>query len=93
MADMNCHKVYEVLMSILSKYTQLRLAFLARKFTCGYDQMRFTSSIIHLPNYILSLYRLFIFTTTMFNLTHPVNFPCGRKPEQPEKHDFQQSVD
>ena len=26
--------------------------------------------------------------------THPVNFPCGRKPEYPEKtHDFRQSVD
>jgi hypothetical protein len=25
---------------------------------------------------------------------HPVNFPCGRKPEYPEKtHDFRQSVD
>ena len=22
---------------------------------------------------------------TMFNLSHPVNFPCGRKPERPEK--------
>jgi hypothetical protein len=30
----------------------------------------------------------------MFIQTHPVNFPCGRKPEHPEKtHDFQQSVD
>ena len=28
------------------------------------------------------------------NLTHPVNFPCGKKPEYPEKtHDFRQSVD
>jgi hypothetical protein len=27
-------------------------------------------------------------------LTHPVNFPCGRKPEHPEKtHDFRQSFD
>ena len=27
------------------------------------------------------------------NLTHLVNFPCGRKPENAEKtHDFQQSV-
>ena len=26
--------------------------------------------------------------------THPVNIPCGRKPEHPEKtHDFRQSVD
>ena len=31
---------------------------------------------------------------TMFILTHPVNFPCGKKPEHPEKtHDFRQSVD
>ena len=31
---------------------------------------------------------------TMFILTHPVNFPCGRKPERPEKtHDFRESVD
>jgi hypothetical protein len=30
----------------------------------------------------------------MFILTHPVNFPCGRKPERPEKtHDFRQGVD
>ena len=28
------------------------------------------------------------------NLTYHVNFPCGRKPEYPEKtHDFRQSVD
>jgi hypothetical protein len=27
-------------------------------------------------------------------ITHPVNFPCGRKPEYPEEtHDFRQSVD
>jgi hypothetical protein len=31
---------------------------------------------------------------TVFILTHPVNFLCGRKPEHPEKtHDFRQSVD
>jgi hypothetical protein len=41
----------------------------------------------------------FIFTVivillTVFILTHPVNFPCGRKPEHPEKtHDFQESVE
>jgi hypothetical protein len=30
----------------------------------------------------------------MFILIHPANFPCGRKPEQPEKtHEFRQSVD
>ena len=33
-------------------------------------------------------------TVDPFCLTHPVNFPCGRKPEYPEEtHDFQQSVD
>jgi hypothetical protein len=31
---------------------------------------------------------------TVFILTHPVNFSCGRKPEHPEKtHDFRQNVD
>jgi hypothetical protein len=30
----------------------------------------------------------------VFILTQPVNFPCGREPEHPEKtHDFRQSVD
>ena len=56
--------------------------------------------VLRLPNYILSL-DYFIFTTivilllmTVFILTHPVNFPCGRKPEHLEKtHDFRQSVD
>ena len=52
--------------------------------------------------YITYLPRLFIFTAcscditfiTMFSLTHPVDFPCGRKPERLEKtHDFLQSVD
>ena len=33
-------------------------------------------------------------TVGPFCLTHPVNFPCGRKPEYPEEtHDFRQSVD
>jgi hypothetical protein len=33
-------------------------------------------------------------TVGPFCLTHPVNFPCGRKPEHPEEtHDFRQSVD
>ena len=33
-------------------------------------------------------------TVGPFCLTHPVNFPCGRKPEYPEgTHDFRQSVD
>jgi hypothetical protein len=31
---------------------------------------------------------------TVFIIIHPVNFPCGRKPERPKKtHDFRQSVD
>jgi hypothetical protein len=30
----------------------------------------------------------------MFILIYPVNFPCGRKPQHPEKsHDFRQGVD
>ena len=33
-------------------------------------------------------------TVGPFCLTHPVNFPCGRKPEYPEEtHDFRQSID
>jgi hypothetical protein len=33
-------------------------------------------------------------TVGPFYLTHPVNIPCGRKPEYPGKtHDFRQSVD
>ena len=33
-------------------------------------------------------------TVGPYYLSHPVNFPCGRKPEYPEKtHDFRQSVD
>jgi hypothetical protein len=33
-------------------------------------------------------------TVGPFCLTHPVNFPCGRKPEYPEEtHDFRQSVE
>jgi hypothetical protein len=33
-------------------------------------------------------------TVGPFCLTHPVNFPCGRKPEYPEEtHNFRQSVD
>jgi hypothetical protein len=35
-----------------------------------------------------------ITSVTVFILSHPVNFFCGRKPEHPEKtYDFQQSVD
>ena len=33
-------------------------------------------------------------TVGPYYLSHPVNFPCGRKPEYPEKtQDFQQSID
>ena len=33
-------------------------------------------------------------TVGPYYLTHPVNFPCGRKPDYAEKtHDFRQSVD
>ena len=33
-------------------------------------------------------------TAGPYNLTHPVNFPCGGKPEDPEKtRDLRQSVD
>jgi hypothetical protein len=47
---------------------------------------------------ILRLFHLYnncdITFLTVFILTHPVNFPCGRKSEHPEKtHDIQQSVD
>ena len=50
--------------------------------------------------YVLSLYFIyfhnnrFYFPNVGFILIHPVNFPCGRKLECPEKtHDFRQSVD
>jgi hypothetical protein len=62
-----------------------------------YDQMGFTSSIMHtyiiyLSSDYLSLQQL-CFLLTVF-ITHAVNFPCGRKPEHSEKtHDFRQSVD
>jgi hypothetical protein len=62
--------------------------------------MLFISSIIRFPNYILRLDYFYIYNNcditflTVFVLTHPVNFPCGRKPEHPEKtHDFRRSVD
>ena len=51
--------------------------------------------VLRLPNYILYFYNNCDITfLTVFILTHPVNFPCGRKPGHPEKtHDFRQSVD
>ena len=43
-------------------------------------------------NYLYLQFFLIIFLT--INPNHPVNFPCGRKPENPEKtHDFWQSVE
>ena len=49
-------------------------------------------------DYILSLDYIIVKNNceivTVFILTHPVNFPCGRKAEHPVKtHDFQQNVD
>jgi hypothetical protein len=80
-----------MLLADLSLSHILRLAFLYCIFTCGYDQIRFSSSIIRLANYILSL-DYFINNypfLTVFIPTHPVNFSCGRKPEHREKtHDF-----
>ena len=42
----------------------------------------------------MKTYCIMPITVGPFCLTHPVNFPCGRKPEYPEEtHDFRQSVD
>jgi hypothetical protein len=60
------------------------------------DQMRFTSSItltwlFTYPRLLYLYNNCDITFLTVFILTHPVNFPCGRKPEYPEKtHDFRQ---
>ena len=44
-----------------------------------------------LINYLYLQFSLIIFLTV--NPNHPVIFPCGRKPENPEKtHDFRQNV-
>jgi hypothetical protein len=57
---------------------------------------------MQMVHYILSLYTplnlynigILLSKLHVFILTHPVNFPCGRKPEHLEKtHDFRQSVD
>jgi hypothetical protein len=63
--------------------------------------MRFTSIIMLTYNYILSQKTIlssqqlwYITFLTVFILTHPVDFPRGRKPGHPEKtNDFRQSVD
>jgi hypothetical protein len=66
--------------------------------------MRFTSCIIFshsdifiylaLPTRAGSPQQHMPITVGPFCLTHPVNFPCGRKPEYPEEtQDFRQSVE
>ena len=38
----------------------------------------------------MTVFLVILITQWLSNLTHPVNFPCGRKPEYPEKtHDIQ----
>ena len=79
------------------------VAFLERRYDFHVDTIKCTlHQVLRLPNYILSLDFYFynncdITFLTVFiltDLTDPVNFPCGRKPERPEKtHDFRQSVD
>jgi hypothetical protein len=58
-------------------------------------QVLYAYLIIYLAYRLFYLYNNCGITfSTVFILTHPVNFPCGRKPEHPEKtHDFRQSVD
>jgi hypothetical protein len=51
------------------------------KFTCGYDQTRFKSSITLV---YLIFYNNYDVTFCDYP-NHPVNFLCGRKPEHPEK--------
>jgi hypothetical protein len=52
------------------------------------------SLVVQVRLFILQYNNCDITFLTIFILTHPVNFPCGRKPEHPEKtHNFRQSVD
>ena len=45
-----------------------------------------------IPNYLYLQFLVLVFLT--INSNHPVNFPCERRPENPEKpHDFRQSVE
>ena len=62
--------------------------------------MRFTSRITHLrlPDYTRTqgyfIFTIIVILLSVFILTHPANYPCGRKLEHPEKtHDSRQSVD
>ena len=55
------------------------------------DYMKNLSYLFSLTIYIYKFYRHY-FPNYYPILTHPVNFPCGRKPENEEKtHDFWQS--
>jgi hypothetical protein len=56
--------------------------------------LRFILFYLALPTRAGSPQQHMPITVGPFCLTHPVNFPCGRKPEYPEEtHDFRQSVD
>ena len=45
-----------------------------------------------IPSYLYLQFLVLVFLT--INSNHPVNFPCERRPENPEKpHDFRQSVE
>ena len=53
-----------------------------------------TTTNIYLFRIDTSVVRTAVINVCPAILTHPVNFPCGRKPEHSEKtHDFRQSVD
>ena len=65
-----------------------------------FQNLRYPNLFIYLFIYLTSPTRagspqqLMPITVGPHYLTHPVNFPCGRKPEYPEKtHDLPQSVD
>ena len=90
------HKMERVMSKFLKEHTAYR------------DLFRYTrenySSCVQLSSYIFIYLALptragspqqhMPITVGPFYLTHPVNFPCGRKPEYPGKtHDFRQSVD
>ena len=66
----------------------------SRRLTKG-PQAAAIQPIPNLPiilNYLYLQFFLIIFLT-INPITHSINFPCGRKPENPDKtHDFRQSV-
>ena len=60
------------------------------------DYMKYLSYLLSLRTLTICIYKFYRHYIPNYYpiLTHPVNFPCGRKPENPEKtHDFRQSVD